>query len=176
MLKVLEKAEIQIVSLDEVKTHLRLDSGVDERYLLHLVDAATDYIEQFLNRALLSQKLCYTVVRDARRGIEISIPRPNITHIHSVTGIRSGARYVIKRYQLKDSDVSPVLLCASDEEAIEIVYQAGYGIYPKHIPAPIKHALFQIVTDLYENRGSEGITRSEFYKELLRPYKAVGLL
>jgi len=75
-----------------------------------------------------------------------------------------------------DTDNSPVLTLITSDPLIEVVYQAGFGIYPKHIPAPIKHALLQIIAELYENRGGEPIEKSNFYKDLLEPYRVKEIL
>lgn len=41
-----------IVSLPEVKAHLRLDSVDEDEYLLFLISAAIDYVQQYLGRSL----------------------------------------------------------------------------------------------------------------------------
>ncbi|PIZ34312.1 MAG: hypothetical protein COY39_00305 [Alphaproteobacteria bacterium CG_4_10_14_0_8_um_filter_37_21] len=179
MLKILEKAEIYPVTLEDVKVHLRLEHAEEDQYLLHLIETATEYIERYLNRALLTQKLSFTSEPKAVKGgfSEIKLPRPNILHVHSVTNIRSGsARYAVRRYQLVDTDNSPLLTLVTSDQLVEVVYQAGFGIYPKHIPAPIKHALLQIVAELYENRGGEPIKKSNFYNDLLEPYRVKDIL
>ena len=179
MLKIVEKAEIYAVTLEDVKIHLRLEHSEEDQYLLHLVETATEYIERYLNRSLLAQKLSFTCEPKAVKGgfSEIKLPRPNILHVHAVTSIRSGsARYAVRRYQLVDTDNSPVLTLVTSDPLIEVVYQAGFGIYPKHIPSPIKHALLQIIAALYENRGGEPIQQSNFYKDLLEPYRVKEIL
>lgn len=173
MLKIIEKAEIYSVTLEEVKTHLRLEQSEDDQYLLHLIETATDYIENYINRSLICQKLEFTSppTRRADGLYEVRLPRPNIIKIHSVHAIKGDiARYTIKRYQLLDKDTAPKLIFGQADSIVEVVYESGFGVYPKHVPASIRHALLQIVADLYENRGNELLTKSEFYKNLLQPF------
>ncbi|MBY0281716.1 MAG: head-tail connector protein [Alphaproteobacteria bacterium] len=44
--------EMEVVSLKEVKTHLRLDSTHEDDYLKSLIAAATDYVEKYLDKSL----------------------------------------------------------------------------------------------------------------------------
>lgn len=179
MLQIIEKAEIYAVTLEDVKIHLRLEHSEEDQYLLHLIETATEYIERYLNRSLLAQKLSFTSAPKAVKSgfSEIKLPRPTILHVYSVTSIRGGsARYAVRRYQLVDTDNSPVLTLITSDPLVEVVYQAGFGMYPKHIPAPIKHALLQIIAELYENRGGDCLKTSSFYKELLEPYRVKDLL
>ncbi|MDP2193164.1 MAG: head-tail connector protein [Alphaproteobacteria bacterium] len=178
MLKVIEKPEIQAISLEDVKVHLRLDHAEEDQYLIHLIETATEYVERYLNRCLLKQKLSFTDQGKTNKDgfLEIKLPRPNIISIDRVTSMRSGsARYIVKRYQLVDADINPTLTLYAKDAFVEIVYHSGYGVYPNHRPSPIKHALLLMVADLYENRGGEGVSQSSFYKTLLEPYRARGL-
>jgi uncharacterized phiE125 gp8 family phage protein len=177
MLKTLETAEIQLVSLEEIKTHLRLEHCEEDQYLIHLIQTATDYIENYLNRSLIIKKYMF-VNQGIKRNdnfFEIRIPKPNIINIESIFIIRGNVgRFLVKRYQLQDSDISPKLIVhKTEDEFIEIIYQAGYGYYPKNVPSPIRHSILEIVSDLYENRGTERIERSDFYKNLLKPYRVM---
>lgn len=177
MLKTIETADIQVVSLEEVKTHLRLEHPEDDQYLIHLIETATDYIENFLNRSLIIQKYSF-INQGTKRSdnlFEIRIPRPNIVNVDSVFLIRGNAgHFIVKRYQLLDTDISPKLILNKEEnDLVEVIYQAGYGYYPKNIPSSIRHSILEIVADLYENRGTERIERSDFYKNLLKPYRVM---
>ena len=173
MLKIIEKPEIAVVTLEEVKVHLRIEHSEEDAYLVHLIDTATQYIEQYTNRSLLNQKLQYTKQACLRTDglYELRLPRPDIVEICHVFEIRADVgRFTVKRYHLIDTDISPKLITYAQSNMFEVTYISGYGIYPKHIPAPIRHAILQVVADLYENRGNETLTKSEFFKGLLAPF------
>lgn len=173
MLKIIEKSEIAIVTLEEVKVHLRIEHAEEDAYLMHLVDTATQYIEQYTNRSLLNQKLQYTKQAAIRKDglYELRLPRPDIVEICSVYEIRANVgRFVLKRYHLIDTDISPKLITFAQSNMLEVTYVSGYGVYPKHVPSPIRHSILQVVADLYENRGNETLTKTEFFKGLLAPF------
>jgi hypothetical protein len=55
MLTVLKPAEIEVVSLVEVKAHLRLDHSFEDDYLLMVIQAATQSVETYLGKSLISR-------------------------------------------------------------------------------------------------------------------------
>lgn len=52
MLGLLNAPDKDIVTLKEVKAHLRLDSEEEDQYLSSLILAAIDYVERYLGRSL----------------------------------------------------------------------------------------------------------------------------
>ncbi|CAO5676696.1 MAG: hypothetical protein HEEMFOPI_01012 [Holosporales bacterium] len=177
MLKIIEKPQMLLLTLEEVKIHLRLDSPDEDQYLLHLIETATEYIEEYLNRSLIIQKLSITSegIKKQNGLFDVCLRRPNIVGVSSVTLIRANmGRFIVKRYQLTQSDAKPrITLAKSDQDFVEVVYESGYGYYPKNIPSPIRHALLHLVADFYENRGEESILRSDFFKNLLHSYRVL---
>lgn len=178
MLKTIEPAQIQPVTLEEIKTHLRLENCEEDSYLTHLIETATQYVEKYLNRSLINQKLQYTGIAKIRRDglFELKLPRPDIVSINSVYEIRGEVgRFLLKRYYIIDADISPKLITWGQSQTLEVTYESGFGVYPKHVPAPIRHAIMQVAADIYENRGNEVLTKSEFFKDLLAPFQAKAL-
>lgn len=176
MLKILEKAEILPVSLSETKTHLRIEHKEEDVYLEHLIETATEHVQDYLNRSLLQQKIFYKALGKFREDglLEVCLPRPNITAIDSVISIRGGVgRYCVKRFHLLHENVSPRLVAYTTDPVLEVTYYSGYGLYPKHVPAPIKHGILQFIGELYENRGASVGESSYFYSDLLKAYKVV---
>ena len=51
MYDVIKKSEIPVVSLQQVKAHLRLDHAEDDDYLLHLITVATEWVEEKAHQA-----------------------------------------------------------------------------------------------------------------------------
>lgn len=176
MFKILEKAEIFPVSLEETKTHLRIDHKEEDAYLEHLIETATEHVQDYLNRSLLQQKIFYKACGQFREDglLEIRLPRPTIISIESVVGIRGElGRYSIKRFHLLHETVSPRLIAYTTDPVLEVTYYSGYGLYPKHIPAPVKHGVLQFIAELYEKRGSSIADAPYFYSDLLKAYKVI---
>ena len=167
--------EISPVTLHEAKEHLKLDEHYEDSYLEHLIQTATQLVEEYLNRSLIKQTLHYVGCGKVRPDglLEIILPRPNILSILSVKYIHSQTvRTPVKRYQIVDADLQPKLVMAYQDAQCEVIYEAGYGLYPKHIPAPIRHAILLILTYLYENRYAEALSQN-FIQYLLSPYKTL---
>ena len=55
MLTLLEPSGIDVVSLAEVKAHLRLDQPYEDDYLQTLIQSATEHVEQYLGRSLIAK-------------------------------------------------------------------------------------------------------------------------
>ena len=183
MLTVLKPAEIEVVSLVEVKAHLRLDHSFEDDYLLMVIQAATQSVETYLGKSLISRtwQLLWQPAKGGGDGlVEIKLPYPPLIEIISVHKVLSGGRkQPLKRYGLETMTSMPKLIYAAAGEAVEVIYRAGYGDYPKNIPASIRQALLVRIADFYENRCSTGfeakVGQDGMFKDLLAPYRSVGL-
>ncbi|RZI46574.1 head-tail connector protein [Candidatus Finniella inopinata] len=183
MLTVLKPAEIEVVSLPEVKAHLRLDHSFEDDYLLTIIQAATQNVESYLGKSLISRtwQLMWQPDKSEKGGlVEIKLPYPPLMEIISVNKIFQGDRkQPMKRYGLETMSSMPKLICVADSEAVEVIYRSGYGDYPKSIPAGIRQALLVRIADFYENRCSASFesksTLDSLFKELLAPHRLVGL-
>ena len=81
----------------------------------------------------------------------------------------------IKRYFLDGNRLIPQVQVANQYEAVEVIYQAGYGNYPKNVPSAIRHAVLLSITDLYENRGTTNLAENTMFQSLLQPYRIMRL-
>ena len=177
MFKVLEPPEIFPVALDEVKMHLRVEHSEEDVYLKHLVETATEYMQEYLNRSLIQQKVCFMADGVLRPDglVELELPRPNVLKVESVKSIRASVGlYPIKRFQVINKNFITKIIVYTRDITLEVVYQSGFGVYPSHIPSPIRHGILQLITELYECRG--GISEGKFFKNnslLLQKYRVV---
>jgi uncharacterized phiE125 gp8 family phage protein len=149
------------VSLDEVKAHVLVDHSADDIYLNSLIVAARMHVENYLQRALVTQT--WDLYLDAFPD-EIEIPLPplvSITHIkYYDTGgtlqTLSESNYTVDTY----SQPGRVVLAYSCSwpatrsiiNAVTIRFVAGYGA-ASAVPRHIRQAILLKVADLYENRG-----------------------
>jgi hypothetical protein len=176
MLQILHPAEIDVVSVSEVKAHLRIDHDIEDSYLLNLVQAATDYIENYIKQSLIMRTYIYRTENvNIENGMrKINLPMGPIHEIVSIHGAVTENIFdkIINRYVKCEGGI-----CIGENftQPIEIAYRAGLGIYPKHIPAAIKQAILMIVNDIYENRLGFSMEKSSFVRELLAPYQRMSL-
>ncbi len=161
---VIDPPESPVVSLEEAKAHLRVDHDDDNDYIESLVAVATVTIDGptgWLGRCLVEQTLEW---RGPGFGpCDGRLPYPPVAEIESVkyddgAGIEQtvpGADYRLvgqpsqPRLVLGFGASWPSARC--QEEAVRVRYTAGYGD-PEDVPAPIKHAILMMVSELYENR------------------------
>lgn len=161
---VVDPPEDLVVSLEETKAHLRVDHDDDDDYIERLVEAATATIDGpsgWLGRCLVSQTLEW---RGSGFGLcGGRLPYPPVAEIESVKYDDDvGAEQVVAdaSYRLVGQPSQPRLILAHgaswpsarcEDEAVRIRYTAGYG-GPQDVPAPIRHAILLMVSQLYENR------------------------
>ena len=176
---------VEPVSVDDLRTHLRIAGTSSDDELLMVIIEARMIIEQRLNAALITQTWQLTLdgwpsgaspwwdgVRDghvnmiAGGAADIEIPRWPLQSITSCTvydeDSNSTAVVVASvfdvdtqslpgRLSLQSGATWPVALRANN--AIEIVYVAGYGDAAADVPADLKRAVKQLAAALYTNRG-----------------------
>jgi len=176
MLNLLKSPEMDIVSLSEVKAHLRLDHSEEDDYLKALMAAATNFVEQYLGRSLLSRtwQLRWDKPKDGPEISQIPLPFPPFLEIISVNNLWP-TKQPIKRYIVDECRSLPILTCYVRSNAAEVIYRAGYGNYPKDIPASIQHAVLLAIADFYENRVTTTIQSQTIFHSLLAPYRIVGM-
>ena len=174
------------VGLDEVKAHLRLDHSHEDAYLTTLISAATNVIEEYLGRSLLTQtwRRVWQMEKPYPPHLSLptddicraTLPYPPIKKIIAVNRLRQdGSRLPIRRHCLETNHQVPTLAFAQVPEAVEIDYEAGYGDYPADIPAVIRQALLMTVADFYETRDSGALPKNSLIAEILSSYRVIRL-
>lgn len=166
----------------ETISYLRIDSGVDTTLIDNLIQAARFWAEDYTNRTLLTTVFTlsldaigevdtplkegfHTGYSDTPSVNYIELPR---SPVQSVTSIKSFAddntattlaatNYYVDtvrvpaRIVLRDGGSWPTDL--RNANGIEVLYTAGYGASRADIPEPIRVAMLEYVTFMYEHRG-----------------------
>ena len=159
------------VSIEEVKAHLRLDSQAEDDYLQELIKAATNSVESYLGRSLLKQTWSITQTTQEPL-VRIKLPNPPLMEIISVKSIHSNVKQTeIKRFILARGGAVPEIEVITESKGVEIVYSAGYGDQPKHVPDAIRQAILMLIAELYLNRESGNSKAEGLWKTLLQPFK-----
>lgn len=166
----------------ETISYLRIDSGVDTTLVDNLIQASRFWAEDYTNRTFLTTVFTlsldgigyvdvplkegfHTGYSDTPSVNYIELPR---SPVQSVTSIKSFAddntattlaatNYYVDtvrvpaRIVLRDGGSWPTDL--RNANGIEVLYTAGYGASRADIPEPIRVAMLEYVTFMYEHRG-----------------------
>lgn len=173
---------IEPVTLAEAKAHLKLDTDADDALITTLIAAARARAEWHTGRALITQS--WTLWLDAWPQV-IALPLPPLQAVTSVTTYgRDGAAHVLDastyfvdtiagRIALKDGHAPPTDLRRLN--AVAVAFTAGYGSAAADVPAPLREAILELITFLYEHRGEAPADLPLECLALLAPYRMLKL-
>lgn len=166
LLEVTVAPTAEVVSLQEVKDHLRIDTSDDDAVLRAYIVAAREYCEAAINRTLpvATYKLSLqTFDADYRR---IRLLKPPLVSVASVQFIGSdnqlqtldASNYSVDKdepgfIRLADGCSWPEL-GTSGYYRVFVTYSAGYS--PSACPGAVKHAIKLLVGHYYESREATG--------------------
>jgi len=150
------------VSLASAKLHLRVGDGEEEDFLIRaLIAAATEYVENFTGRALISQT--WIEYFDAFPAC-ISLKKSPAVSVTSIKYLDSAgdeqtlpaADYTVDVITEK-SRIAPVYGSSwpstyGEFNSVYVEYVAGYGDTEDDVPHSIRAALLLLIGHLYENR------------------------
>lgn len=155
-------ATVEPLTATEARAHIRAsDPSEDATVIEPLIKAARMYVENTINRALISQtwKLYLTQfpqVIELRRCPVISVT--GITYVDSAGATQTLATSV---YEVHTAD-EPGIVCLKynqswpdirgDKNGIVVTFTAGYGTAASSVPETIKHAMKLLVGHWYSNR------------------------
>lgn len=181
------------VSLAEAKAHLRVESGVtaDDSYITNLITAARIEVENYCNRALITQ-----TIEEVYDGFPITSPvRYNnrlylsINPVQSVTSVtykdESGTQtwgpgdYATELVS-EPAQITPVYggtwpVTVEIPAAVKVTYEAGFGDDADNVPEAIKQSMLLMISQWYQYRDNK--QQSPFKMQegpaqyLLRPYR-----
>lgn len=154
------------VSLDEAKTHLRIDEDCDcagdDAYLQALISAARQYCECFQNRAYITQTWEMSLERFTR---VVEIPKGSLQAVDSViyrdamgaeTELIEGTDYIYSSRGIHGRLTTPYdktwpCFAPYPLDPVVIRFTCGYGD-AEAVPAQVKQAVLLLVGHWYENR------------------------
>lgn len=150
------------ITLNEAKTHLRVDGTAEDSLITGLIVAARQYVEATTHRAIMEQTWRMSIDEfPDDRVIYLSAPPlitiDNVTYYDEIGTKQtlSTASYFV------DGDSEPGRLVLSSTErwpatqerpnAVTVQFKAGYGV-AADVPQAIKHAILMLVAHWYEHR------------------------
>lgn len=155
------------VSLDEAKTHLRVDHSDDDGYILSLIRAATSAVENEANRQIITATWDQSIDAFPNRGEPIVLYRPPVQGVTEITYTDDdGATQTVSTdtYKLTDPDNAYATISLKDNQdwptdeiherdAVKVTFKAGYGDSSADVPEAIRVAVMMLVATLYECRS-----------------------
>lgn len=197
-LKLVTPPEVEPVTLEQAKAHLRLDGDADDDYVSALITAARERVELFLRRALITRTFEYTLdgfppspARIYTTSV-IDLPKPPLQSIESIRYIDTAGNVrtlAPEDYQADTSsnEIGRVALAwnrfwpitRSSINSVVIEFTAGYGDAAADVPQAIKQGILIEVSNLYENREDvvvgQNISMLSLSERLLWPYRALSV-
>lgn len=178
------------VTLQEAKAHLRIDHASEDVLISSLILTSRLHIESALDLALIDQT--WTLQLDAwPGGGSLDIP---LSPLKAVSAVRvknadGGTITIAPQSYIVDAASRPpriVFEPGSQPRAgvraagIEVVFTAGFGAEPSHVPAPLRHAILMLVAHWYDNRdvpeaGSPAARIPEQIGDLIAPFRKIRL-
>ncbi len=188
-LKLVTPPEVEPVTLDEAKAHLRLDTDADDVYVSALITAARERVELFLRRALITQAFEYTLDGFATTQV-IDLPRPPLQAVESIQYVDTAGiiqplsqeHYVVDASSGEIGRVSLAWnrfwpITRSSINNVIIRFTAGYGESAEDVPRVIRQGILIEISNLYENREDivvgQNISMLSLSERLLWPYRAL---
>lgn len=167
-------SDLDVVSVSEVKAHLRLDHDHENDYLKTLIRTMTNLVEEYTNKSLLHQtwQLVHNVhkVNNSHEQV-IELPRGPIQEIISIQHIKLGnKKEKLKRHSVRVEGPIVSILCSADYQTVEVTYRSGYGDMPHHVPASLRQAIILGVGEMYEKRQNAFHSPDTLVHALMRPY------
>lgn len=196
------------VSLTRAKDHLRLSDQNDDGVVRGLIAAATQQIENATERSLINRtyrlfvdyvhETDYQLWEGTRVGPDIAYrrnyidipkgPLVSVTHIKSYDDSDSATTFSSDSYYVDTVNTPPRVVLRDGQSwptglrtanGIEIEYVAGYGSNDTDVPEPLRLAILQLITFMYEHRGDfEANTAPKMpsiVNALISPYKTITL-
>lgn len=186
-------ADKLVVSLADVKKHLRVEHVDDDAYIETLVAVATAWLDGYsgvLGRALINQT--WRVNLSCWPACKIRLPLAPVSTIASIKYFDTAnvqQTLLGANYSLHEDALSSFVEWASTAslpslyerlDAIAVEFVAGYGADATTVPSAIRHAALMLVGHLYENRETTivGTNAQELpfaVSTLIAPFRRVGL-
>ena len=161
---------VEPLTVAEAKLHLRVDITDDDAYIGTLITAAREWVENYLDRTLITTQLILRAAEFPTEELELARP-PMVasgtatavvityTLADTTTATLSTALYRVDRTSTP-GNVAPIINgtwpsdVIEDANAVAVTYWAGYGPTSASVPATIRHAMLMLIGHWYDRRSA----------------------
>ena len=161
---------VEPLTVAEAKLHLRVDISDDDAYIGTLITAAREWVENYLDRTLITTQLILRAAEFPTEELELARPPMatagtatavviTYTLADTTTATLSTALYRVDR-TTTPGNVAPIINgtwpsdVIEDANAVAVTYWAGYGPTSASVPATIRHAMLMLIGHWYESRST----------------------
>lgn len=166
-IRCVEPPQREPISLKELKEYLRIEGDLEHGLLENLIQAARWGIEEWTGRVFIRRTLEATLHWDGISPIDLPYP-PFVTLVE----VRDSVGNTLKVKDILRGELKcQIVLQPRQPGEVKIHYQAGYGVNPEEVPAPLRLAILTMAGKYYEARGSDvgGIDQNVIH--LIYPYQ-----
>jgi len=179
-IRVTEPPETEVLTLDQAKAHLRVDSSDEDDLIGAYLKAAVRHVEDFTSQVLADQEMEIAWCDFPTYPEMIAIPRTPVTEIVSLAYLDSdGVDTPITDFRWSDAapeTVRPAFRAAwpfayNEPGSVRLRFRAGYGA--ELVPPPLLQAVRETLEHLYRNRGADASALPETVRSLCMPYRRI---
>lgn len=180
--KEITSPSVEPITLDQAKVFLKMDdTDADDALISALVTAARQSVESYTNSALIIRTFQEKYPAFAPRGLALSVsPLQDVSAVQYLTQGGSEETLSTSVYRvntftkpgsiyLRDGQTFPDTL--SEDNAVTVTYQAGYGDASGDIPGPIISAIYLTLGELYQTRQNSVRQLPTLVENILAPYR-----
>lgn len=168
------------ISLTKIKQHLRLETNEDDAFLLDLLEAATNCLENTIGQKLVTQVWRqYTELAPPCDVVRLEVyPVQNIDQVISYD--LDGSPNIVNSsdYVLLKTDDRPFVRIRSltNIAVLELDVRCGFGDEGMATPAALRQALVMLVAHWFEFRGATAATDQPIslpsgFQALIAPFR-----
>ena len=160
-LSVITAASTDILTVAEVKEHLRVDTTADDTLIGNLIKAATQSAEIFTNRYFIETEVFMYCDKWSEMNPLLKSPVSDIVNIKYFDTDEVDTLWATANYD-EDISAQPARIGLSQDgafpttanriAAIKVRYKVGYGTSASDVPEGIKQAVLLTIGNWYENR------------------------
>ncbi len=173
------------VTLEDVKTHLRIETDDHDGALTQLITAGRQYVETMTGRALITQTWKFYA---DRFRYEFRLPKPPLQSVTSVQykdaadalQTLAASNYVVDTIdqpaRLHQNATGTYPDTSNNPNAVIVTFVAGYGDEPEDVPGALRRAILLHIEALFDMpAGPYGEALDKAFASLIAPYRVDGL-
>ncbi len=165
---------IQPVLISEARDHLADDEAVTDEQLDRWIKGATERVEKDTRRSLITQTWTHKMRSFPHWTDHIELKKPPLQSVTSITYIDEDGNsqtWASSNYEVDTNREPGVVWLGYDksfpstrdiQNAVSVVYVAGYGATRSTIPETAKHAILLLVQMSAERRSPVGEEMDEY--------------
>ncbi|HLD95057.1 MAG TPA: head-tail connector protein [Alphaproteobacteria bacterium] len=171
MLECLNTQSLLPLSINLLKTHLRLDHGQDDLLLESLIQTAAQWVELYLGQTLV--KKTYKETFKCNENLrEVVLSKGPLLSIESVKATDKTTIFDLRSYDLVKKNGFTKLLFKKSVDQLVVFYEVGMALSSGELPAVIKHALLLLAAEFYEKGSCMEFSKTHPVLVLLKPFES----